>query len=498
MSLKSSKKIETNRYELDIVIDAEAFKKACDEAYRKNIKKMNVPGFRKGKAPKGIVERMYGEDVFYDEALNALYPDAIDEAAEAAGVVIVDFTNVKFDLKSMDKNGVEFTVEVTVSPEVEIGEYKGLKAERLVAEATDEDINAEIERMRERGSRMVTVEDRAAQNDDIVVFDFEGFVDDKAFEGGKAESYSLKLGSGQFIPGFEEQIVGHSTNEEFDVNVTFPEDYHAEELKGKPAVFKCKLHEIKMRELPEVDDEFVKDVSEFDTLDELKKDIAEKIVKRKTEEADRDVESQIIEELIKGLKAEIPQAMIDTKVNENLRDFEYSLQMQGLNLQQYMQYTGLDIAAVKEQYKDQSEKQVKMRLALEKVAELEKFEVTAEELEAQYKEYADDYKMEVEKIKKAIPQRELTADLKVKKASDFIKESAVVTDVKAKKPAAKKTTTKKAASTDEKKPAAKKTTAAKSTAAKKTTTAKKTASAEKKPAAKKTTTAKKAEKKDAE
>lgn len=461
MSLKSSKKIDTNRYELDITIDAESFKKACDEAYKKNIKKINVPGFRKGHAPKGIVEKMYGEDVFYDDALNDLYPDAIDEAADAANVTIVDFADVKFDLKSMDKNGVEFTVEVTVSPEVEIGEYKGLKATRPSTKATDEDVDAEIERMRERASRMVTVEDRAAQNDDIVVFDFDGYVDGKQFEGGKAESYSLKLGSGQFIPGFEEQIVGHNTGDEFDVNVKFPEDYHAEELKGKDATFKCKLHEIKMRELPEVDDEFVKDVSEFDTIDDLKKDIKEKVEKRKADDAQRDVETQVIEELIKGFKAEIPQVMINTKINENIRDFEYTLQMQGLNLQQYFQYTGLDINALKEQYKEQSEKQVKMRLALEKVAELEKIEPTAEDIEAQYKEYADNYQMDVEKIKKAIPEKELVADLKVKKASELVNESAVVTDAKAEKAPAKKTAAKSAA----KKPAAKKTTA-KSTAKK--------------------------------
>ena len=245
MSLKSSKKVDTNRYELDITIDAESFGKACEIAYKKNIKKINVPGFRKGKAPRRVVEKMYGEDVFFDDALNDLYPAAIDEAAEAANVVIVDFQDVKFDLKSMDKNGVEFTVEVTVKPEVELGDYKGLKAIRPATEADDKDVDDEIARLRERAASTENVEGRAAQNDDIVVFDFEGFIDDKAFEGGKAESYSLKLGSGQFIPGFEEQIVGHNVDDEFDVNVTFPEDYHAEELKGKAAVFKCKLHEIK-------------------------------------------------------------------------------------------------------------------------------------------------------------------------------------------------------------------------------------------------------------
>lgn len=492
MSLKSSKKVDTNRYELDITIDAESFGKACEIAYKKNIKKINVPGFRKGKAPRRVVEKMYGEDVFYDDALNDLYPAAIDEAAEAANVVIVDFQDVKFDLKSMDKNGVEFTVEVTVKPEVELGEYKGLKAIRPATEADDKDVDDEIARLRERAATTETVEGRAAQNDDIVVIDFEGFVDDVAFEGGKAESYSLKLGSGQFIPGFEEQIVGHNVDDEFDVNVTFPEDYQAEELKGKAAVFKCKLHEIKERKLPELDDEFVKDVSEFDTLDELKNDIREKATKRKEENAERDVETQIIEELIKGMKAEIPQAMIDTKINENLRDFEYTLSMQGLNIQQYMQYTGATIDQLKEQYKEQSEKQVKMRLALEKVAEVEGLAPTAEEIEEQYKEYADNYKMDVEKIKKAIPEKELVEDLKVKKASEFVKDNADVTDAKAKKatkstaakkPTAKKTAEKADAADEAEKPAAKKTTAKKTTAAKSTTKS----TAAKKPAAKKTT-----------
>ena len=480
MSLKSSKKVDTNRYELDITIDAESFGKACEIAYKKNIKKINVPGFRKGKAPRRVVEKMYGEDVFFDDALNDLYPAAIDEAAEAANVVIVDFQDVKFDLKSMDKNGVEFTVEVTVKPEVELGDYKGLKAIRPATEADDKDVDDEIARLRERAASTENVEGRAAQNDDIVVFDFEGFIDDKAFEGGKAESYSLKLGSGQFIPGFEEQIVGHNVDDEFDVNVTFPEDYHAEELKGKAAVFKCKLHEIKERKLPELDDEFVKDVSEFDTLDELKNDIREKATKRNEENAERDVETQIIEELIKGMKAEIPQAMIDTKINENLRDFEYTLSMQGINIQQYMQYTGMTIDQLKEQYKEQSEKQVKMRLALEKVAEVENLAPTAEEIEEQFKEYADNYKMDIEKIKKAIPEKELVEDLKVKKASEFVKDNAEITDAKAKK------TTKSTA----KKPAAKKTAAKADDEAaepKKTTAKKTTKSTAKKPAAKKTT-----------
>ncbi len=431
MSLKSSNKVDTNRYELVVAIDAETFEKAVDVAFKKNVKKLQVPGFRKGKAPRGIVEKMYGENVFYEEALNECYPEAIDGAAKEAGVEIVDFQDVEFDLKSIGKEGVEFSVKVTVKPEVTVKNYKGLKAEKASVEVTDEDVNAEIERFRERASTMVPVEDRAAENDDVVVFDFDGYVDGEAFEGGKAEGYSLKLGSGQFIPGFEDQIVGKKIDEEFDVNVTFPEDYHAEELKGKEAVFKCKLHEIKSRVLPEVDDEFAKDVSEFETLDELKEDIKKKVAERKEADAETGLQTQLIEAMLEGFEAEIPAAMIETKVMENIRDFDYSLQMQGLNMQQYMQYMGLTLDSIKEQYKEQSEKQVKMRLAFEKIAELESLEPTEEEIEGQYKEYAEMYSMDVDKIKASIPQEELVKDLKVKKASDFIKDNAKITEVKA-------------------------------------------------------------------
>lgn len=428
MSLKSSNKVDTNRYELLVEIDAETFEKAVNTAFKKNVKKLNVPGFRKGKAPRGIVEKMYGENVFYEEALNECYPEAIDGAAKEAGVEIVDFQDVEFDLKNIGKEGVEFSVKVTVKPEVSVKNYKGLKAEKPSTEVTDEDINADIERLRERASTMVPVEDRAAQNDDTVVFDFDGYVNGEQFEGGKAEGYSLKLGSGQFIPGFEDQIVGKKIDEEFDVNVTFPEDYHAEELKGKEAVFKCKLHEIKTRVLPEVDDEFVKDVSEFETLDELKEDLKKKAAERKEKDAETQLQTQLIEGMLEGFEAEIPQAMIDNKVMENIRDFDYTLQMQGLNMQQYMQYMGLTIDNIKEQYKEQSEKQVKMRLAFEKIAELESLEPTAEEIEDQYKEYAEMYKMDVDKIKASIPEAELVKDLKVKKASDFIKDNAKITE----------------------------------------------------------------------
>ncbi len=433
MGLKSSNKVDTNRYELLVEIDAVTFENAVEKVFKKNAKSIEIKGFRKGKAPRHIVEKMYGENVFYEDALNECYPEALDSAAKEAGVEIVDFQDVEFDLKKIGKEGVEFSVKVTVKPEVTVKDYKGLKAEKPSTEVTDEDINADIERLRERASTMVPVEDRAAENDDIVVFDFDGYVDGKQFEGGKAEGYSLKLGSGQFIPGFEDQIVGKKIDEEFDVNVTFPEDYHAEELKGKEAVFKCKLHEIKTRVLPEVDDEFVKDVSEFETLDELKEDLKKKAAERKEKDADLAVETQLIEGMLEGFEAEIPQAMIDQKVMENIRDFDYSLQMQGLNMQQYMQYMGLKIDDLKEQYKEQSEKQVKMRLAFEKIAELESLEPTAEDIENQYNEYAEMYKMDVEKIKASIPEAELVKDLKVKKASEFIKENAKITEeVKAK------------------------------------------------------------------
>lgn len=433
MGLKSSNKVDTNRYELLVEIDAVTFENAVEKVFKKNAKSIEIKGFRKGKAPRHIVEKVYGENVFYEDALNECYPEALDSAAKEAGVEIVDFQDVEFDLKKIGKEGVEFSVKVTVKPEVTVKDYKGLKAEKPSTEVTDEDINADIERLRERASTMVPVEDRAAENDDIVVFDFDGYVDGKQFEGGKAEGYSLKLGSGQFIPGFEDQIVGKKIDEEFDVNVTFPEDYHAEELKGKEAVFKCKLHEIKTRVLPEVDDEFVKDVSEFETLDELKEDLKKKAAERKEKDADLAVETQLIEGMLEGFEAEIPQAMIDQKVMENIRDFDYSLQMQGLNMQQYMQYMGLKIDDLKEQYKEQSEKQVKMRLAFEKIAELESLEPTAEDIENQYNEYAEMYKMDVEKIKASIPEAELVKDLKVKKASEFIKENAKITEeVKAK------------------------------------------------------------------
>ncbi len=449
MSLKSSNKVETNRYELEISIDGAAFQDAIQKAYRKNVKRMNVPGFRKGHAPRSIIEKYYGEQVFYEDALNIVYPDAVESAVEEAGLELVG-DKIDTDVTSIGKDGVELKITVTVKPEVELGEYKGLEAQRPSAEATDADVDAEMNRLAERNSRMVTVEDRPAEKDDIVVIDFEGFVDGVAFEGGKGESYSLTLGSGQFIPGFEEQVIGHKTDEEFEINVTFPEDYHAEQLKGKAAVFKVKLHEIKKRELPVMDDEFAKDVSEFDTLAELREDTKKKIVERKEKEADNAVENQLIDKLIEGMKAEIPEVMFERRVDDNLRDFDYRLQSQGMNLDLYMQYTGSTEEDFRKNFRPQAERQVKVRLALEKIAELEKIAPTAEELEAEYKRLAENYGVDVDRVKAAIPEKEVVKDLSVSKAVDLVKESAKVTDAKAEKKAedkpktTRKRTTKKA------------------------------------------------------
>ena len=479
MSLKGSKKIETNRYELDIQISGESFSEAIKQVYYKNVKKINVPGFRKGKAPLSIIESMYGESFFYEDALNLLYADALEAAAEEAGLTIID-DKMDFDLVSINKkDGVEFKVTLTVKPEVEVGEYKGLKAEKVKPVVTDEELEAEIKALAERNSRRIEIEDRAAALGDTAVIDFEGFIEDKAFDGGKGEGFGLVLGSGQFIPGFEDQVVGHNKGEEFDVNVTFPEDYGAEELAGKPAVFKVKLHEIKAKELPVIDDEFAKDVSEFDTLEQLKADNKEKALQRKDKIADEDVENQLIDQLVNDLKGEIPEAMFTNRLEQSIKDFEYRLQMQGMNLETYLQFTGTKIDDLKANMRPQAEKQVKTRLAREKIPELEKLTATSEDLEEEYKNLAAAYNVEIEKVKQSVPVKEIEADIAVRKAIDLVKSSAEIKEVAKKseaKPVAKKTTAKK--TTD----------AAKETAAKKPAAKKATTSTTKKPATKKATT----------
>lgn len=453
MSLKGSNKVDTNRYELEVSIDGESFRKAVEQAYRKNVKKMNVPGFRKGHAPQSILEKFYGENVFYEDALNILYPAAVDAAVAEAGLELVD-DKLDFNLDSIGKDGVEFKITVTTKPEVTVENYKGLKAEKVLPAVSESEIDEEIDRLALRNSRMVTVADRAAQKDDIAVIDFEGFVDGVAFEGGKGESHSLTLGAGQFIPGFEEQVIGHHTGDEFEVNVEFPADYHAENLAGKPAVFKVKLHEIKVRELPAIDDEFAKDVSEFDTLAELRADFQAKLLENKTKEADDSVENQLIDQLVDEVKAEIPEVMFERKVNENLQDFDYRLQMQGMNLDTYMQYTGTSAEDFRKNFRPQAERQVKLRLALEKIAELESIVLTEEEIAAEYENLAKSYSVDVDKVKTAIPEKEVAKDLAVSRAIAFVKDHAEITEVEKKsddtakeaaEPPKKKTSRKKSA-----------------------------------------------------
>ncbi len=426
MNLKSTTVKETNRVELEIEVTAEEFEAAVAKAYKKNVRKMTIPGFRKGKAPRHIVEKLYGEGVFYEEAMNDVYPEALDAAIKESGYEYVE-DKIDLDVVSVGKEGLVFKAVITVKPEVTVSQYKGLEATKTVKEVTDEDVDAEIAKLQERNSRMVSVEDRAAAMGDTVVFDFEGFVDDVAFDGGKAEKFSLVLGSGQFIPGFEEQIVGKSIDEEFDVNVTFPEDYQAEELAGKPAVFKCKLHEIKVKELPELNDDFAKDCSEFDTLDELKTDAKERLTKADEKAAEDAFETALLDKLQENMEAEIPEAMIRNQMKNHVRDFAYRLQSQGLDLETYLQYTGMDMETFEEGFREQAERQVKVRLALEAVVKAEQIAPTAEEIEAEYKKFAEMYNMDVEKVKNFIPEEDLARDLAVEKALNLIKETAVVT-----------------------------------------------------------------------
>lgn len=427
MSLKSSNKVDTNRYQLEVAVDAAIFEKALDQAYHKENKKIAIPGFRKGKAPRAFVEKYYGEQVFYEDAINAVYPDALDAAVNEAKLELIE-DKIDFDLVSAGKEGVVFKATITTKPEVEIDNYKGFTATKKPVKVTDEDIQAEIKKVQERNSRMVTVEDRAAQDGDIAVIDFDGSVDGVAFEGGKAENYSLTLGAGQFIPGFEEQVVGHKTGDEFDINVKFPADYQAADLADKDAVFKIKLHEIKMKELPEVDDDFVKDVSDFDSLDQYKEDIKAKLADAQEKRAKDDVENQLIDKLVENLKAEIPQAMYENKINEDIREFGYRLQSQGLNLDTYLKYTGMDKDSIRKQFQPQAERAVKVRLALEKIASLEEIHPTDEEIEEEFAKLAKSYEIDVEKVKTFIPKEELTKDISVEKAINLVRDSAVVTE----------------------------------------------------------------------
>ena len=460
MSLIKKELTEKSGFTMEFSVSKEVYDKAENEAYKKNVKKMNVPGFRKGKAPKSIIEKYYGKGVFFEDAINACIPEAFDEAVKEAGLEVVGMP--KFDLVSAEGD-IVLKAEGFVKPTVTIEDYKGIKVKRDVKPVTDEDVEAELNKARERNARTSEITDRAAALGDTANIDYEGTVDGVAFNGGAAKAHDLKLGSGSFIPGFEEQIVGKNIGEEFDVNVTFPEEYHAKELAGKAAVFKTKLNALKVEELPALDDEFVKDVSEFDTLDEYKADIKAKMVKRNEEKADAEVENALAEALMEKLVAEIPEPMFAAETENFVRDYDNRLRQNGLDLSTYFKYTGLTLEALREQMRPQAEKQVKMRLALEKIASLENLQVSEEEIEGEYKRISEAYNVELDQVKGMIAAEDIKADMLVGAAMKFVKDNAKVSakqkaapkkkaaeapadaeaaaEAPAKKPAAKKTST---------------------------------------------------------
>ena len=454
MNLISCEKLEKSMVELQFSIDAETFKAAVNNAFKREGKKYAIPGFRKGKAPRHMIEKMYGSDIFHYDAVNDLFPEAYEAAVKEAKIDVVGRPDPEV-VSMSEADGVVLKVKVAVKPEVELGEYAGLTVTKEAKNVNEADVDAEVKRMQDRNGRLLTREG-AAENGDTVDIDFEGFVDGVAFDGGKAEHYSLVLGSGSFIPGFEEQVVGHKAGEEFDVNVKFPEEYQAEELAGKDATFKIKLHEVQYKELPELDDDFAKDVSEYDTLDELKDSIRKGIQANHEKQADQKVENDLIDQVVNNMKADIPDAMIDSRIEELVQDFQYRISQQGLKLEQYLQYMGMTMDQFKEQFREQADKQVKMRLAMEAVVAKESIEATEEEFEAEIKRIADAYQMEADKVKSLVDAAAVKKDLAVNKAIDFVKSKAniVAGAAEEKKPAKKTTrkTTKKAAAKKDEEP----------------------------------------------
>ena len=442
--LKSSNKTETNIYTLEITVEPKDFKAAIVKAYNKQKNKIQLPGFRKGKAPLAMIEKFYGKGVFYEDALDIVYPDAVGDAIKETGLEIVAPPH-DVEVKSMDEeNGVEITLKVTVKPEITIANYKGIEANKDDATVTAADVKAELASMQDRNSRIVTVEPRKAKKNDIAVIDFEGFVDGVAFEGGKGENHELTLGSGQFIPGFEDQVIGHKPGDAFDVNVTFPTEY-TPELAGKEAVFKVVLHELKVKELPELDDEFAKDVSEYDTLAELKKSIKAELSDAKAEEVKRAFESAVLEKVVELVEGEIPEVMYDTKLDDMVRDYENRLSQQGIPLDTYLQYMGMDRDAFKSSMRDNAVKQVKLQLAIDKIAELENITVSDDEADAKLQEMADTYQMEFEKIKQWVNADDVKKDIVGEKTVNFLVDNAKA--IVAEKP---KKTAKKSAKKEEK------------------------------------------------
>ena len=424
MNLISCEKLEKSMVELQFSIDAETFKAAVNNAFKREGKKYAIPGFRKGKAPRHMIEKMYGSDIFHYDAVNDLFPEAYEAAVKEAKIDVVGRPDPEV-VSMSEADGVVLKVKVAVKPEVELGEYAGLTVTKEAKNVNEADVDAEVKRMQDRNGRLLTREG-AAENGDTVDIDFEGFVDGKAFEGGKAEHYSQVLGSGSFIPGFEDQVVGHSAGEEFDVNVKFPEEYGAAELAGKDATFKIKLHEVKYKELPALDDDFAKDVSEYDTLDELKDSIRNNIKTNLDKQAEQKVENDLMDQVIANMKADIPDAMVDSRIDELVQDFEYRISQQGLKLADYLKYMGMNIEQFRAQFKEQADKQVKMRLAMEAIVAKEGITASDEEFEEEVKRIADAYKMEADKVKSIVDAAAVKADLAINKAIDFVKEKANV------------------------------------------------------------------------
>ena len=425
MSFKSVSEPEKNVRVIEFGCDRKTFDEAVTAVYRRKAPKLSVPGFRPGKAPQHFIEKMYGSGIFYEDAVNdmipALYPDALKESG------LEPVSRPEFDLVELNDEGLTLSAKFYVKPEVKIDGYKGLTVKKVINEVTDEAVDSEIKTVRERNGRSIEVTDRPAQNGDTVSIDYSGSVDGELFEGGTAEKQSLRLGSGQFIPGFEDQVAGHSVGDEFDVNVTFPEDYGAKELAGKAAVFKCKLHAINEREIPELDDEFVADVSEFNTVDEYKADIRAKLEKREADRADNEAKDEIIDKLVEALDADIPAVMFDNEVENELQSYDTRLRSQGLSLEMYTQYTGMTVDQLKEQFRPGAERQVKLRLALEAIAAQENLEVTEDETNAEYEDIAKAYNMKVEEVKDRILAEDIKADLKVKKAMELVEAAATYT-----------------------------------------------------------------------
>lgn len=437
MELKNTEKQEHSVVALTIEITKAEFEAAKDKAFKKTGKNITVPGFRKGKAPRKMIEKLYGEGVFFEEAFNIIYPDAMEMAVEKSGIKPVGRADVDLG-DPAEEGGLTIIAKVPVEPEVELGEYKGIEVEKETVKVLQADVKAELNRMAQRNARTETVERKAKKNDTVDI-DFEGFVDGVPFEGGKAEHHELTLGSGAFIPGFEDQLIGCKAGDEKDVVVTFPEEYHAKELAGKEATFKCKVHKVEETILPEIDDEFAKDVSDTcETLDDLKKEITERLKAERQEAADNAFEEKVLDAVIDGMKADIPAAMIDAQVDTIVQDFGYRLQMQGMGLEQYLKMTGTEMGAFRAMFQSQAERQVKTRLALQKVVELEGITVSDKEFEEEYAKMAEQYKMEVEKVKAIVSKEALEGDLKISNALEFIKKNAKVKKA-AKKKAAEET-----------------------------------------------------------